>query len=93
MFNDYIEYNSSRFMISRSNSHFSGVTGKTRTTFLLPTLDSTLLPVLVSTLDPTLYPPLHIAQKWRATWRLLYWWPVMGESGMWVLFMLSPSSY
>jgi hypothetical protein len=76
-----------------SNSRFFGVTGKKRTTFLLPALDPTLLPVLVLVLDPTLCPALRIAQKWRATWRLWYWRPVMGESGTWVLFMLAPSSY
>jgi hypothetical protein len=49
--------------------------------FLLLVLDPTLLPVLILTLDPTLCPALGIAQKCRATWRLWYWRPVMGQIG------------
>jgi hypothetical protein len=59
---------------------FFGVTGKKRTMFLASTLDPTL-PALVPVLDPTLVQHCSIAQKRKATWRLWYWRPVMGQIG------------
>ena len=64
---------------------FFGVTRKKRTMFLVPTLDLALIPTLVLA--------LRIAQKWKASWRLWHWRPMLGESGTWVLFMIAPSSY
>ena len=77
----------------RANSHFSGVTGKKRTTFLVLSLDLTLLPTLVPTLNLSLRPTPLPTQKRRVTWQLWHWCPVMGKSETWVLFMLIPSSY
>jgi hypothetical protein len=75
----------------RANSHFFGVTGKKRTMFLVLALDLALDDTRSDT--RTLVPTLRIAQKWKASWRLWNWRPVLGESGTWVLFVLIPSSY
>jgi hypothetical protein len=84
-----LEYNSLRFYVSKNLIRIFGVTGQNRSMFLLPALSLVLHPVLNPVLGPALLP----AQKQWAIWWLWYCRPVMGESGTWVLLVLSPSSY
>jgi hypothetical protein len=69
---------------------FSGVTGKNRITFLLPTLSPTLYPVLDPVTGLTLRPTPRPTQKGWAIWWLCYWRLVVGELGTWV-FLCFPS--
>ena len=65
------------------------VTGKIPKAFFHPRARLVLHLALRLVLHPTLHPTLG---AW-ASWQLLYWWVVLGESETWVLFTLMASNY
>jgi hypothetical protein len=93
MFCDGFEFNSVRFNDYEKLMHDLCVTGKIHKAFFHPVARPVLHPTLRPVLHPALRLTLHPTLGAWASWRLLYWRPVLGESTTWVLFTLVASNY